>query len=36
MPFVQIAIRRERDVPDRKKIPDEIIVINNEGIAMNR
>jgi hypothetical protein len=36
MPFVQIAMRKARDVPDSKRIIDKMIDINNEGIAMNR
>jgi len=36
MPFVQIAIRKAREVPDSKRMMDEIMVINNEGMAMKR
>jgi len=35
-PFVQIAIRKARDVPDCKRMMDEVIVVNNEGMTMNR
>jgi hypothetical protein len=36
MPLVQIAMRKARDVPDSKRMLDEIMVMNNEGMAMNR
>jgi hypothetical protein len=36
MPLVQIAIRKARDVPDRKRMMDEIMVMNKEGMAMKR
>jgi hypothetical protein len=36
MPFVQIAIRKARGVPDSKRMKEEVRVMNNAGIAMKR
>jgi hypothetical protein len=36
MPFVQTAIMKERDVSDWKRTMEEMIVMNNAGMAINR
>jgi hypothetical protein len=36
MAFVQMTIRRAREVPDSRRMMDKIMVMNIDGMAMKR